>query len=1539
MARATEAEDVVEGGLEIAIIGMNVRVPGAADPQALWENLRAGVESITFFSDAELDAAGVPAETIADPHYVKAFGALADVDRLDAAFFGLSPREAEALDPQHRLLLQGAWELLESGGHDPARFAGRIGVYAGVGLNTYLLNNLVANPQVTRAIGAWHVGMSNDKDFAPTRVSYKLGLTGPSVSVNTGCSTSLVAVAMGCQSLLNYQSDMVLAGGVTVQSPQSVGYWYHTGSVNSPDGHCRPFDANSQGTVDANGLALVLLKRLDDALEDGDCIHAIIKGSAINNDGDRKVGYTAPSVEGQAQVIAEAQTIAGVDADTITYVETHGTGTALGDSVELTALTQAFRQTTARKGFCALGSLKANVGHTDTAAGVASLIATVLAMQHRQLPPLLHFTRPNPEFDWDASPFYTHGDLRPWESPGPRRAGVSSFGIGGTNAHVIVEEAPPPADPAASRDWQVLPLSARTDDALERAGERLSQHLAAQPDLSLGDVAYTLTVGRRAFEHRRVLVAQNVSEAGRLLAAPRAQRVWGQVVDPQVERPVVFLLPGMGTEYMNMGLELYRGETAFREHVDSCAQVLKAREGLDFFQIWEMSGTQDHPPHLSAAIPRSQAPAGLFIVAYSLARMWMDHGVRPSAMLGYSGGEYVAACLAGVMSVENALSLVTASGRLTERLPEGSMLAVALPEDRVVSRLRDGVELAAVNGPDLCLVAGPPAALDQLQSALLAEGSNCYRLPVGLAYHSAAMEPIVEPLLELLRGVPLHAPSIPWVSSVTGTWVTDTEATSPEHYARQIVRQPVRFADGLGELFAHPESVLLEIGPGQVLSPLVMQHSGHPAEQLVLSTLKAPQYAHPEQSSVATSLAKLWLSGVPVDWESYYASEQRRRVPLPTYPFERNRYWVESSGGGESDATRSVPSGKRADMDTWFYLPSWHRSQLAVGETETSDVKPEDATAWLVLADEDGPGRAVCAELRAAGYRVAAVRRGGGFARLDADTYQVATHSDQDYRTLLAALREDGFEVARIVHAWLLGAPSESTDAEMDAGVHGLIALGTALGASGTTQLELFLLSTGMHDITGVEPLCPERAAAMGPLRVLPQEYPGIRTRSIDVLATDADAGPRQKLAQQLVAEMTAAHGPPTVALRGPHRWLRRFDPVSLDTLPASGSTLRERGVYLITGGLGHIGLALASRMARDARARLILVGRSEMPPRTAWDGQVAQHPDAPLSRRLRQLLELEQLGAEVMVARADVADESAVRDIVDRAEARFGPLNGVVHAAGLVGEASFRSIAETDLDYCGQHFQSKVHGTRVLERVLGDRDLDFCITVSSLSSLLGGLGFAAYAAGNLFMDAFVDRHNRQSAQHWTSANVEGWQFVTPDEGAGPAGSVAELAMLPVEGVEALERIRSVGSSVNQLVVSTGDLQARLEQWVDLAPAADQESSAHDRPRHARPDLLTPYQEPRDDVECQLVEMWEQVLGMGPIGIQDSFFELGGNSLLVTQLVAHIRSGFQFEVPLGKLFNEPRIADTADHIRALRTAAQLQQAEPDSSGDREEGVL
>ncbi|HEY4340977.1 MAG TPA: aminotransferase class III-fold pyridoxal phosphate-dependent enzyme, partial [Steroidobacteraceae bacterium] len=903
----SDAYDPLEG---IAIIGMAGRFPEARNVDELWRNLLAQRECISRFSAEELEPAHH--EDMAarpNPSYVRARGVLADADMFDERFFGFNPKEAEILDPQHRLFLQAAWEALEHAGYDPKAFSGPIGVFAGATNNSYYLQNLLSRRDITDIMGLLLTQMGNNNDYVATRVAYKFDLKGPALNIQNACSTSLVAVCTAVQSLQSYQCDMALAGGVSVQLPQKRGYLYQEGSILSPDGHCRAFDRDAGGTVFSNGLGVVVLRRLRDALEDGDTIYAVIKGAALNNDGSTKVSFTAPSVEGHSQVISMAQALAGIDPATISYIEAHGTGTALGDPIEIAGLTQAFRAGGADgNGFCGIGSVKTNIGHLDVAAGVAGLIKATLALHHKTLPASINFRSPNPKLGIENTPFFVNATQREWPAGAtPRRAGVSSFGVGGTNAHVVLEEAPPrePVGPA-SRPEQLLLLSARDADALERATAQLKDHLAHNADLDLADVAYTLQTARRAFSHRRSIACRNREDAVALLTTPDPKRVHDFSGDASHAR-VGFMFPGQGAQYVNMGRKLYESEARFRDEIDACATVLLPYLGVDLRKVL-YPDVADSAAAQAQLTQTSITQPALFAIEYALAQLWLSWGVTPAALIGHSVGEYVAACLGGTFTRDAALTLLAQRARLMQEMPSGAMLAVRASADAIRADLGPRTSIAALNAPNLTVISGDHEAIAELAAALNAKNVASRLLPTSHAFHSPMMEPVVERFTAIVQAVPRLAPHTHWVSSLTGRMISDEEATDASYWARQL-REPVQFLEGVGQLI-DPQLALLEVGPGQALTSLARQHDRRVPGQLIVTSLHPGQDSSVDTEYVLAAAGQLWARGVPIDWRAVHGGVRRQRVPLPTYPFQRQRRWV------DPDPASTVPGNATAGPRT-----------------------------------------------------------------------------------------------------------------------------------------------------------------------------------------------------------------------------------------------------------------------------------------------------------------------------------------------------------------------------------------------------------------------------------------------------------------------------------------------------------------------------------------------------------------------------------------------------------------------------------------------
>jgi acyl transferase domain-containing protein len=1494
---------------DIAVIGMSGRFPGAPDLARFWRNLCDGVESISRYSDDELLAGGAEPQELANAQYVKAGSHLDDLDLFDAAFFGINPREAETMDPQQRLFLECAWEALEDAGYDPHACTGSIGVYAGCAMSSYLYR-LYRNPTFMGLVGHLQVLIGNDKDYLTTHVSYKLNLKGPSVSVQTTCSTSLVAIAMACRSLEIGECDMALAGGVCVRVPQKAGYYHEPGGIYSPDGHCRVFDADAQGVVFGSGVGVVLLKPVAAALADGDAIHAVVRGVAINNDGALKLSYTAPGLEGQTEVIARAQRAARTPPRSITYVEAHGTGTVLGDPVEIAALTSAFRRGTSRRGFCAVGSVKSNVGHLDHAAGVAGFIKTALALEHGLLPPSLNCAQPNPRIDFENSPFYVNTSLKPWDTSGaPRRAGVSAFGIGGTNVHLVMEEAPrKPAPQEGQRPAHLLVLSARSSAALQNATVRLADHLKRHPDLRPADLAYTLQTGRRAFAYRRALVFRSLDDAVKDLETLDARRVATGVVAAK-SAPVALMFSGQGAQYVNMARGLYQSEPTFRSIVDRCAAALEAPLGLDLRAVIYPAPGEERPDLLRET--RITQPA-LFAIEYALARLLMEWGVRPDAMIGHSIGEYVAACLAGCFPVEDGLRIVAERGRLMQAQPPGSMLAVLLPEAETRSLLDDQLDLAAINGESQCVVAGETAAIARLQERLTAAGVSCSRLETSHAFHSRMMEPAFEEFAGLVSTVHLELPRVRWVSTLTGTWITDAQATSAEYWARHM-RDPVRFFDGVRVLLTETSDLLLEVGPGETLNRLARRAAGGGSDRRALASLPQAEGASADVDFLLQTLGRLWVSGVPIDWAGVHAHDRPARAHLPTYAFERQRYWV-----ADPDEEQEGVDGarlKNPDIGEWFYTPSWKYSVAPELQTLSG------ASCWLIFKDASGVAAEVIGLLEAQGQEVVAVTTGAEFRRVTEDAYEIDPRQRDHYTELFRALRAGGRTPEHIAHFWTtsgrqaVGRDEGAVSAFQDRAFYSVLAIAQALVALNVTApVRIDVISDRMQSVTGEEAINPAVATIAGVCRSVPQEYPNLRCRSIDVVVPPSSAPEWRLLGERLYAELTCDRLDAAIAYRGGQRWVQVFEHERFEEPGPRASLLRQNGVYLLTGGLGRIPLVLATELA-GYDARLAFVGRSKFPPRVEWNRYLATHaPDDVTGRRIRQLLEIESLGVEFMILRADVADEWELGQAIDRVYARYGTLHGVIHGAGDVSSAGFFGIDQADKAVCERQFAAKIRGLIVLERLLRHETLDFWLLLSSISSVLAGLGYVAYGAANAFMDAFAAERSAATGVPWISVDWDEWDFTE-----GAEYDPAHAVILADEGVECFRRL-AAWTTPSRVIVSVNDLYTRIDQWINLSGAAKAEVA--DGRLHARPETGTTYVAPRNELEQRIASVWQELLGVSQVGVHDDFFaELSGSSLLATQLVTRLRNQFQKELPLRRFFEAPTVAELAAIIGGDATPA------------------
>jgi acyl transferase domain-containing protein len=1330
-------------GNEIAIVGMAGRFPDAPDVAALWGNLRDGVESVRKRSDDELRAAGVSEAQLRDPSYVKASAVLADFDAWDAKFFGFSPRDAAIMDPQHRLFLELAVEALEHAGHAPESFPGAIGVFAAAGAQSYYHQHILRNRALVRDVGLFllrHTG--NDKDFLATRVSYLLDLKGPAVSVQTACSSSLVAIHMASQSLLNGETDLALAGACTIELPHGHGYVYHPGEILSPDGHCRPFDVASGGTVFGSGGGVVILRRLSDAIEAGDTIHAVLLGSAVNNDGAGKVGYLAPSVDGQAAAIAEALDIAGVSAESIGLVEAHGTGTAVGDPIEVAALTQAFRRSTDKRGFCRLGSLKSNIGHTDTAAGVAGLLKVVMAMRARQIPPTLHYTAPNPVAQLPESPFTVNTVLEPWASP--MRAGVSSLGVGGTNAHVVVEEPPSPVEAGEAVRFAPFVVSAHTRTALGTLANRLADALESADAPGISDAAFTLATGRTARKERLAIVADTAAEAAQQLRrAAATARTAG-------DARLAFMFAGGGAQYAGMGRDLQAREPVFRDAVARAVAAMPADVASGVRRVLsDPSATAD------AARPAIGLPA-LVAVQLGMLAMARAAGLEPQAVIGHSVGEYTAAHVAGVLDHDALIRIVVARGRLFETLPRGAMTSIstdAVTVRALISSGTDAVSLAAENAPSLSVVSGSPDAVTAFEQRAMAAGHEVRRVPIDVAAHSPMLEPILDAFEREVATLRLSPPTLKLASNLRGAWLTADDATSPAFW-RQHLRDTVRYADGVALLLSDASLVPLELGPGRTLASLTRQH---PAAQgrAVVSSMRRADDVTDDGAAWHEALGKVWCAGVTPDWGAVFRTP-RRRVPLPTTPFERQRHWVEPDA---ADTPDDMPITRADDRASWRQVPVWQSRPAG-----TAPLRDE-----RVLVLHAGPMGEQCAAM------LAAVHPGGPSA-----VRAVLVQGDAAVREAVAsASASDDMWPQRVVLATALDLPPVAAD---DAGVafaatersahalRDLLTVAQWASDAGDRTPSLVVVTAGAASVSG-EPVRHFAGAALhGAVPVVRREVPATSAWTVDV-AVDAAQMPRLDATS---ARVMLSDGPAEglAAVRAGQVFVRHFAPAAA---PAA-TPLPASPVVLVSGGLGGLALAIAADLAPHG-ARLALLTSRGLPARETWDAHLTRVGDADeTARRISAIRGLEAAGAEVLVLSADVTDEGAVHAAVEQVRERWGRLDVVLHAAGALDDAL---LVRKDAARLHGVLAPKVAGALALDRATRALAPSRFVCFSSVSALAGLAGQFDYAAANAVLDAFAAWRDA-AVGSTTSLAWPAWREVGMAVAAARGGARAPTGVHPV---------------------------------------------------------------------------------------------------------------------------------------------------------------
>ncbi|OLP46773.1 polyketide synthase [Rhizobium oryziradicis] len=1474
----------------VAIVGMAARFPGADDLDTFWDILKQGRSGLRSVTDQELQEAGVDPTMATRPDYVRVWGGFDDPTGFDAGFFGYSPRDAELLDPQHRVFLECAANALDHAGYNSATYAGRIGVYAGGALN-YHFSQIQANPALKDATDPIQAGLGNVLGMIASRVAYHLDLTGPTVGVQATCATALVALHLAARGLLAREADMALAGAVAIGQPRPEGYLYKSEGIASPDGACRPFDANAEGTVFTNGVGVVVLKRLSDAIADGDTIHAVLSGSAIGNDGSAKVGLTAPSVAGQTAVLEAALADARLEASEVDYVEAHGTATTLGDPIEIRALSSVYGDALTRQGRrSGLGSVKGNLGHMDVAAGMGGLIKTVLALKHQILPASINFTSPNPALDLAVTPFDIVAEQRPWPVTKlrKRRAAISAFGMGGMNAHVIVEEPPVRDREADTTGPYLLPLSAKTPDALAAMRNALANHLDTDDGAQLADIAYTLRQGRRAMEHRFVALARNRDDAAHIIRSGEAPHcVSGEPLAGDAS--LILLFPGQGAQYPGMARALYETDAAFRTAFDACLRLMPPE--LDLAAIIFGDGTT------TELLSRTEiTQPALFAVEYALAQMWLAKGIKPRAMVGHSLGEYVAACLAGVFSLEDAVKLVVARGRLMQACPSGAMLSVMLSEQEARASLSPNVELAAVNGPRSTVLAGTAEAIAELAERFDRSGIGRHELKTSHAFHSFMMEPALEAFAQVLATVTLNAPQIDIVSNLTGHWLTAQEATDPAYWVAHL-RRTVLFGPCLARVLELPAPFLLEVGPGSTLTRLARQQGK--AQLRVATSLPDAKVPLDACDHALLALAELWIAGIDVELVAAKEVGLRRRVPLPTYPFQRSSYAI-----ARIAPTESIPdkAARHTSIEDWFYQPVWQRAPFEPFTTSGNE-------HWLIFGGEEtvaaiGPVPDQIKITRVKPDTVYGIAEG---------RYHIDPTDPDHYRKVLADLAANDATPTQIVNGFSL-----DTNAAPDIAFTGSFALAKALIASESRPPLQTVLACGLHAVTGAETVDAQVAKVLGMLRVLPQDIPGISCRSIDLAPSEGAIvhGLAEQMSRPWRDDSTV------MALRNGYCWVESHVPTRLPE-PVDVSALTAGATYLIAGDLlDGLALVYARALVQTLGAKVVIVGPGGLPNAADWEQWLASHgPKHPISAFIRALRSIGTPGEDYVLFSGDLADAAWLAACFKALAAPFGPIRGVFHTAGM-GEVYHCPLTEAAAERTAALFATKVDGLSALSAALAGHAPDFVLVQSSFSTLVGGAGLAAYAGANSFLEAFVD------AQCGTHRPV--WQAIAWDA-CLPFGTTREEATgfltdaMDADEVWQATRAVLAHPQVSRLAVTPFDLRHRMmatRQEARAGAVVDQKDNA------GRERVQAAFIAPRDPIETDVAAVIGELLGISRIGIDDNFFELGGHSLLAVQVVTRLRKQFSIELPMrALLFDAPTVGGIAAVIRERLEAALKEQAE------------
>ena len=1504
-------------GLELAVIGISCRFPGARNTTQYWENLTHSQNCIHDFTDEEVLAEGESKLLIRNPLYIKSRAYLENKHHFDAAFFNYRSEEAELMDPQMRIFHECCWEALEDSGYGNKHYRGKVGLFSAGSSNLPWM--LYANLKNREGyVDNFSVSPLSDITFLSSRVSYLFDFKGPTLFLQTACSSSLVAVHEACKSLLLGECSVALAGGVTIANHSKKGYLYQEGLIFSKDGACRPFDEEASGTVSGEGAGVVVLKRLKDAIESRDHIYAIIKGSAVNNDGKNKVGYTAPSVKGQAEVIKKALKMAQVEPETIKFIEGHGTGTKLGDPIEVEALNKVFKGGQPKS--CMLGSVKSNMGHLDSAAGVAGLIKAILVLKNKQVPPTLHFKKANPEIDFEGGPFFVNNALEELDShSGPLRAGVSSFGIGGTNVHVVLEEAPPKVEKDESRKYQLLAFSAKSKWSLEEGIKRLTDFLKEENESALPDVAYTLLTGRERFKYRKVYVCEEKQELVKLLSEDSSPTYQAHTTQEVVQN-TIFMFPGQGTQYVNMCRDLYESESEFRRLVDACITIANKYVKNDLNSIL-FPDLETSSASLSKINNTQYAQPLLFTIQYALAQLLLGWGLKPDFLIGHSIGEYVAACISGVFKLDDALRLVVKRGELMSKVEEGDMLSLTMSTDELSPLLKEveGVELAVVNSASSLVVSGKTADIEDFKTLLDARNDSFKVLKTSHAFHSYMMDDILEAFEREFRNVSIEAPQIPFVSNVTGEIARYEQINTPSYWSSQL-RNAVQFHKGTEFLVNAGNAVFIEVGPGKSLCNYVRENKQLAGDHHLINLVRHPKQQVNDQKYLVEKIGQLWLNGLDVDWKQYYKEEKRYKVSIPSYSFEQVPFPADFnveeliSGNGIDKSLY-----QEADETSMVHVPNWVQS---IPPNPAAELKEKQFNV-LVIADAHGFSAQLIKELELCGQKVIEGKLGNLFREIKSNQFELDRLDVNSYAKLWELLHQKGILIDHIIYGANLslgiGAVSfDQVDTRLETDYLSFIQFLQSLSSSKQTQtIRLSVIDNFLTSVKWGDQIDPIKSTVLGPAKIVPLEVQNVQCKIVEIPYPFEASHLLNTYVKKVINEIFYDSEEPIVVYRDNERFVRTFTPLNEDEKLTSGVQIQPKASYIITGGFGGIGFTIAKDLVFEKNADIIIIHRSFFPERRDWgDWLEANGTKDPISKKIQEMLEMERAGCKVTCYQLDVTKEDSVRDFLHGLEASPIEVKGIIWAAGEPDLGGI--IANRSKDDYIKYLTAKIHGLLLFEQYIDFEKLDFLALFSSIGNVFyqSEYGQVAYVSANEFLDSYSSYVKEKYGVHAFSINWCAWLDVGMAvnsirrkqniEDINLINTSIPEGIYPEEGMLAFYKCLSSKAAVN--TVFKGDVNVAIkrkrqelnkakEALASVALGAEATQSGK-----------------QESLAQTVIDIFGQFFGRKDMGLTDNFFEIGGDSLKGMMLVARINNRLKSKITLNDLFTFPVIQHLIDEV-------------------------